>query len=690
MKTLLVLAEHPELAEAIRTALNPTDYRVVHRLTLDEAEPLLAHGLVQACAVDMDLSSVQGVWLIEKLHRRIAKVPIIVFTSEKSWEWEEEAYLKGVTHILSKPVRARMLNAVLARLWATPTPATPGKSSDTTFLSAETAAPAPEVSSRGNNPFQTWEVLRDFSAILTHSLDSEAMLKQFLLMLREILGVNRAAIFLRPAAATFGGTPEEARRLRSVCAVGLPQGLLDHLELSLEIGIGGQLVRSGRILRRNSEDTRNDIETQKEFELLGAQVAVPVLDRENLLGVAVFDGRITGEPLTNNELELIFHLLEQLGLAIKNIWLHDQVSANNEMMADVLRELSSACVVVSRDLGILHANKTARRLFARTGMRSGDLEFTDLPQLLGGKIYQVLKTGTAVETFKYEPEDSPRRQIFSINVVPFQRHDSLLPTAALLVVEDLTQSEQLRKLEVEASNLRLVKTMADRIAHEVGNALVPLSTHQQLLSDRYADPEFRASLDVALADGVKRISRLISQMRFLARDGIIATEAFPLAPLIEEAYQEAQKYQPGKTARLKCEDAGKPIIVTGDRAALKHALSEIILNALQSNPGDPQIGIRLLEGALGSASGHAPTLNIEIKDNGTGFTPEVAQKVSAPFFTTRNVGLGLGLTVSQRIIETHHGKLEILPTEAGQHGVVRISLPHELAVSGISAGKAKN
>ena len=690
MKTLLVLAEHPELAEAIRTALNPTDYRVVHRLTLDEAEPLLAHGLVQACAVDMDLSSVQGVWLIEKLHRRIAKVPIIVFTSEKSWEWEEEAYLKGVTHILSKPVRARMLNAVLARLWATPTPATPGKSSDTAFLSAEAAAPAPEVSSRGNNPFQTWEVLRDFSAILTHSLDSEAMLKQFLLMLREILGVNRAAIFLRPAAATFGGTPEEARRLRSVCAVGLPQGLLDHLELSLEIGIGGQLVRSGRILRRNSEDTRNDIETQKEFELLGAQVAVPVLDRENLLGVAVFDGRITGEPLTNNELELIFHLLEQLGLAIKNIWLHDQVSANNEMMADVLRELSSACVVVSRDLAILHANKTARRLFARTGMRSGDLEFTDLPQLLGGKIYQVLKTGTAVETFKYEPEDSPRRQIFSINVVPFQRHDSLLPTAALLVVEDLTQSEQLRKLEVEASNLRLVKTMADRIAHEVGNALVPLSTHQQLLSDRYADPEFRASLDVALADGVKRISRLISQMRFLARDGIIATEAFPLAPLIEEAYQEAQKYQPGKTARLKCEDAGKPIIVTGDRAALKHALSEIILNALQSNPGDPQIGIRLLEGALGSASGHAPTLNIEIKDNGTGFTPEVAQKVSAPFFTTRNVGLGLGLTVSQRIIETHHGKLEILPTEAGQHGVVRISLPHELAVSGISAGKAKN
>jgi len=686
LRTFLVIAEHPGLAEAIRAALNPAAYRVIHRLNLDEAEPLLAHGLVQVCALDLDLSNIQGVWLIEKLHRRSAKIPVIVFTANKTWEWEEEAYLKGVTHILGKPVRARMLNAVLTRLWDAPAAMPPSPAADTAFCTS--AAAAPPASNAGPNPNQTWEALRDFSAILTHSLDSEALLKQFLLLLREILGVNRAAIFLRPAPAALGSPREESRRLRSAAAVGLPQGLLDHLELSLEEGIGGQLVRSGRILRRQSEETRNDIGTAKEFEILGAQVAVPVLDRENLIGVAVFDGRITGEPLSNHELELIFHLLEQLGLAIKNIWLHDQVTANNEMMADVLRELSSACVVVSRDLAILHANKAARRLFARPGPRSGDLEFTDLPQLLGGKIYQVLKTGTAVETFKYEPEGEPRRQVFSINVVPFQRHDSLLPTAALLVVEDLTQSEQLRQLEIEASNLRLVKTMADRIAHEVGNALVPLSTHQQVLAERYKDPEFRASLDVALADGVKRISRLTSQMRFLARDSLVSPQAFPLAPLIEEAYAEAQKYQPGKTARLKCEDAGKPIIVTGDRPALKHALSEIILNALQSNPADPQIGIRLLENALGGS--YAPNLNIEIKDNGTGFTPEVAGKVAAPFFTTRNVGLGLGLTVSQRIIETHHGKMEIVPSQTGEHGVVRISLPQELPSATPPAEKVKS
>ena len=239
------------------------------------------------------------------------------------------------------------------------------------------------------------------------------------------------------------------------------------------------------------------------------------------------------------------------------------------------------------------------------------------------------------------------------------------------MAEDLTQSEQLRRLEVEAANLRLIKSMADRLAHEIGNAMVPLSTHQQLLAEKFKDKEFLASLDHALADGVKRVTRLINQMRFLARDGQIEQEAFPVGKLIEEAYQEARKHQPAEVATLQYENGGKPIIVTGNRAALKHALAEVMLNALQANPIEPKIGVRL---HTENNNGHED-LQIEVEDNGTGFTAEAAKQAPAPFFTTRIVGLGLGLTVSRKIIETHHGKLEIVPSQSGHSGVVRISLP---------------
>ncbi len=687
MKTILVLSSHPNFADTIRAGLEPEQYRVIHRLNVDEAEPLLEHDLAGACILDVDLMGVEGVWVIERLRRHAAKTPIIAYTADNQSEWEEEAFLHGVTHVLTKPVRPRLLNSLLERLWNVtpaaiprprPTPP-PAPVSPSHSFSRPAELPA---SGRSINAAQTLDVLRDFSSILTHSLDAEAMLKQFLLFLREILSVNRAAIFLNRPCTPLTETPSlaESRRLRAVSAIGLSPGLLEHFELSLDSGLGAQLSRLGRILRRDSVEACEDGESQKEFELLGTQVAVPIPGREGMVGVAVFDGRVTGEPLVNVELELIFHLLEQVGLALRNIWLHDQLAGNHEMMTGVLRELSSACVVVGRDLNVLHANKAARRHFGQKNKRSGDLEFSDLPQALGAKIYQVLKTGAAMGPYRYEPDNLPGT-VYSVSVVPFQRGNSPVPVSALLTADDLTQIEQLRRLEVEAANLRLIKSMADRLAHEIGNALVPLATHQQLLAEKYQDREFRESLDQALADGVKRVTRLINQMRFLAREGHIQLEAFAVGKLIEDAYLEARKHQPADAARLQFDNGGTPIMVTGDRAALKHALAEIMLNALQANPKEPKIGVKLHTDLNGAGNGQ--DLQIEVQDNGSGFTSEAAQKAPAPFFTTRNVGLGLGLTVSRKIIETHRGKLEIVPPHAGRPGVVRVSLP---VGSGVSTG----
>jgi signal transduction histidine kinase/DNA-binding NarL/FixJ family response regulator len=668
MKTLLVLAPHPDLADAVRAAVNPEKYRLIHRIGLEDAEPLFIRGMLDGCVLDTELTNVQGIWVLEKLRRRLPHCPVIVYCGSREWQWEEEAYLQGVSHVLGKPVRPRMLNVLLDRLWAAPAALRP-EPRTTPMREAEEALPAKV----GHTAAEALSVLHDFSGILTHSLCAEALLKQFLLLLREILGVNRAAVFLRQPSSIFAGSPAipESRRMRSACAIGLSTGLLEHFELSFESGIGGHLFREGRIVRRDSREAQADLEMQKEFELLGAQVAIPILDRETLVGVAAFDGRVTGEPLINGELELIFHLLEELGLAVKNIWLHDQLSANNEMMGEILRELSSACVVVSRDLAILHANKAARSLFSRPGHRSSDLEFTDLPQALGSKVFQVLKTGAGIVPFKHQPAEAPQK-LLHVTVVPFIRANSPTPYSALLVVEDHTQAEAFRKLEVEASNLRLIRTMADRLAHEVGNALVPLSTHQQLLSEKFKDPEFRASLDLAMSDGVKRVSRLINQMRYLARDSVVSKEAVSLTQLVDEAYKEACKNQPTKSARLNFENGKHPIILIGDRAALRHALAEVILNAIQANPAEAKVAIDAKTDNDPEGKGW---VHIQITDNGNGFSNEAAQKAPSPFFTTRTVGLGLGLCVTRKIVEVHQGRMQIVSPAAETHGSVRISLP---------------
>lgn len=675
MKTLLVLAPHPDMADAVRGALDPEKYRLIHRISLEEADPLLARGVLDACILDVELTNVQGIWVLERLRRRLPHLPILVYTEARDWQWEEEAYLHGVSHILSKPVRPRLLGALVERLWAAAAPQQPERR-------RPEARPQPEprfTPSATAGTGSTLAAMRDFSGILTHSLDAGALLRQFLIQLREVIGVNRAAIFLRPPGAVLKGrhAGDEGRSLRAACSVGLPAQALEQVTLSFDAGIGAFLHRHGRILRHDDPEVFEDAQLQQEFDQLGVQIAIPMPDRETLIGVAVFDRRVTGEPLNNHELALIFHLLEELGLAVRNIWLHDQLAGNNEMMTDILRELASACVVVSRDLTVLHANKAARQLFSKPGNRSADLEFNDIPQALGSKVYQVIKTGTGVATFKHQPADAPHK-LLQVTVVPFVRPGATSTHAVLLAVDDQTQAEAFRKLEIEAANLRLIKIMADRLAHEVGNALVPLSTHQQLLGEKFKDPEFRSSLDLAMSDSVKRVSRLISQMRYLARDAALSKEAVSLAQLIDEAWREATKYQPTKSAKLNFDNSKHPIILVGDRAALLHAFSEVILNAIQANPADAKITITAQTENESSTQGW---VHIEITDNGTGFTPEAAQKVPTPFFTTRTVGLGLGLTVTRKIVDVHQGRLAINRTPGTGPGVVRVSLPLNLAAN---------
>src|SRR5207245_7858882 len=170
-----VLAQHPDLAEAVRAALNPEQYRVLHRADLEEAEPLLAHGLVEACIVDVELTSVQGVWFLERLRSRAPKCPLIVYTGARQWEWEEEAYLHGASQVLSKPVRGRLLGVLLERLWQAPAvvpPHQPARPPEPPPAMKSVEPGSPSVPGAA----QTLGVLRDFSGILTHSLNAEGML----------------------------------------------------------------------------------------------------------------------------------------------------------------------------------------------------------------------------------------------------------------------------------------------------------------------------------------------------------------------------------------------------------------------------------------------------------------------------------------------------------------------------------
>ena len=666
MRTLLVITKQPSLAAAVASVLDPQKFQIIAKEIVGEAEFLLSRGAIDAAILDVELTDARAVRMIEEMKTFAPHCPVIIYTGDKQWEWEEDAYLLGVAHVLAKPVRGKLLNTLLDRMFPEGDTARP-------LALQTTAAIEPSVLRPYVDQVRSLEALRRFTSVLTHSLDSTALLRQFLLLLREIIGVNRAIIFLRKPAGLLSDSPlsQDDRWLRSACAIGHDQSVLQHFALSLGAGIGGHLHRQGRILRASSPDAQASREITKEFQLVGAEVAIPILDRQSLLGVVVLDERLTGEPYANEELALIFHMLEEVGLAIRNTWLHDQLAGNHAMIADILSHLGSGCMVVGANLATLHANSFAERFFLQDLPGKTRLEFSDLPQMLGSMVFTVIRTGVGVPPFKYQRPQTPEL-FYRVCILPFRTQSAAATNSALLIIEDVTEHERAQRLEIEAANLRLVKSMAEHLAHEIGNSLVPLSTHQQLLKDSINDPEFQESLSTVLASGVKRISRLASQMVFLAREWQADFhEPVPISDLLVEAFHEAHTFHPGKKlAQLTFNKDLAPWKIAGDHKALRHAFSEIMLNALQANPDAPTVAVHLAAGGTGGEQ-----LEVEVRDSGQGFNAEIALRAPEPFFSTRNVGLGLGLTVSRKIIESHHGRIEIPSSQKGESGIVRVSLP---------------
>ena len=433
------------------------------------AGALLARRAADAVVLDVEHLDGLATRAIEEVRALGPDCPLLVFAGQGPRPWEEVAYLLGATHVLEKPVRARLLENLLDRaLHDKPDDAPPAISAPPVASAAPPANYAPR---------RALDALRHFSSLLVHSLNVHELIRHAVQQLREALGVNRAAVFLRKASAlaTDGAPSPDDHWLRPAHMIGHDPSLIEHFPLSLSNGVGRHLSQHGRILRSDSHEARSSREITREFQTLGSAIALPINDREVLVGALLIDERITGGTFTDEELAQLFHWLEELGVAIRNCWRHEQLAATHGLIDDILAGLGNGCVVVGSNCGVLHANNTALRLLVPDRPAASRLDFADIPQQIGSLIFQVIQNGAAATPFKWIP---PGRADVScrVSILPFSVGDTLRPNAALLVLDDITEHERAVQLEMEASKLRLVRQMAWHLAHEIGNAVTPVST----------------------------------------------------------------------------------------------------------------------------------------------------------------------------------------------------------------------
>ncbi len=659
---LLVITENQGFTESVRVLLPEKAYKVHGCAELGKAVSLLKSGLAHICILDADLSNVSGIRSLEAVREEAPSIPVFICSETADAHWEEQAYVKDADFIFHKPLRGPLLKRMLDKHLAQSNPS-PSR------VPPQSPSPSPGMAPTRADSLSAsaLEIMRDFSRILSYSLDLKSFVHQFTLKLREVISVNRAAILLRQPGASFPGisSMDEDTHLDCICSIGIEADIFQYFQLNLASGIGGTVSRSGQILKAEYENNLlfpEDHEIRREFELLGCQVAIPIVDRERCLGIALLGGRLTGAQFTDEELQLLFHLMEELGLAVRNNWLHEELSSNHALISDVIAQFKSGCLVVSPDLQVLHANP-ALLDFLQKGS-GGKIEFSDLPTRIASRLYEVAQKGEALEPFMFDDFPNDER-IYRISIFPLQMRRLGSGTAVMLLVEDFTQIENAKKIELEAQNAQTISLIAERFAHEIRNALVPLSTHHQLLDSDFSKEGFRDSLERTMGRQISRISRFADQMLLLSRSRNGTNESTSLKNLITKAFEEARSFS-GKCGSLRWNSGFQDCEVRGDLSALKYAYMEILLNGLQSENDEVNITI---SSQFRRENDHAQFALVDFTDDGQGFSEEAAEEALKPFFTTRNVGIGLGLTVAEKILRAHGGSLEIIRNHQRANGV---------------------
>lgn len=657
MFNILVITSQDETRHRIAGLLTEGTCKLTFREAPAAARTLIRQGIFDAVLMAPSAATEHTLDEIRAVRRLNRALPVVLALTIAPLDWEEAALGCGADLILREPFAAAHLEQALHR-FAPPEPDPP-------------AAPAPELLPTQFSPVTrgALEILRDFSHILGYSLNHKMFVEQFVEKVREIVGVSRLALFLE-TPGKGNDSPDGEKRLSCAASIGISTEVLDCFELSRADGIGRRMLRTPQIIVASGEGSnllaRRDAKAQREFDVLGCNVAIPITDRTRTLGVAMLGIHLTGRAFTPEELQLLYLLMEELGSAIKNTWLHQQLSGSHRLLADVLGSLSSGCMVVDRNLQVLHANRAMVSFIKKETAADANLEFADLPQKLAGSLYDAAVKGTKPEPFFFTAGKNSER-LFHIAITVFPGPDGEPPHSAMMVMEDFTQIEAAKQFEIEASKAKLIALIAKRFAHEIRNSLVPLATHEQLLESEYENDDFRRSLKTALMRETGRIQRFTEQMLYLAQPARTPDETTDIRDLIDQCFHRVSG-QAAPAGRLQLRSEADLPLVRCHRAALEHAFQEILTNCLQANPENPVVSAHIEPGTNGG-------INIALRDTGKGFSAETAARALEPFYTTRNTGVGLGLTVARKIIEDHHGRLRINARSGREDFDVQVWLP---------------
>jgi signal transduction histidine kinase len=245
----------------------------------------------------------------------------------------------------------------------------------------------------------------------------------------------------------------------------------------------------------------------------------------------------------------------------------------------------------------------------------------------------------------------------------------------------------MREKEIElarVSRTLMVGEMASSIAHEVNQPLAGVVANAAA-GLRWLDgetpniEEAKNSLDLIARDG-NRASAVIRRVREFVKSESNGALPLDIREIIRETITLAQFDLEKNHIQVNLSLSDELPVIRGDRVQLEQVILNLVMNALEAMTSAKDRRGELLISANNSPNGSNGSVLVSVRDSGVGIDPGEIDKIYDPFFTTKPMGVGMGLSISRSIVEGHGGRIWATRND-GPGLTVQFSLPADGADS---------
>ena len=365
----------------------------------------------------------------------------------------------------------------------------------------------------------------------------------------------------------------------------------------------------------------------------------------------------------HDEYGLVTLKIDHLGRQIRDV--KEVFSALKDNLDQIMANLQDGLMLFTGDSRIVLVSASAERFVGRPrgemlGHYLRDV-FTNASRL-GTLVLEAFQLRRPVSQGEVEGENGKRIQV-SLDFI----QEGGEQIGALLVMRD---AESVRRIEDEielSRRLSAIGRLTSGVAHEVKNPINAIVVHLEVLRQKLqqVDPDTRRHVDV-ISSEIQRLDRVVQTLVDFTRPVELRLIETDLRRIIEDvavlAAPEAERHRVILTRELPDQE----LTVNVDTDLIKQALLNVVINGVQAMPQGGALTI--------AASRRNGSAEVEIRDQGTGIPADVQDKIFNLYFTTKKSGTGIGLPMTYRIMQLHHGAVDFESAE-NVGSVFRLTFP---------------